>query len=133
LLQQDPDETIISDTELSFDDKQSMANIRSYILSEDNRDLNQINSYLSGNMYKYYDLSYPTSSQLQKRFEYVWGITSNNHNYISEVKKIGERRYQVSGTYEYFGLKSQEDKTVNTNLIFETDENNKIISIDNFK
>lgn len=119
--------------EITFDDKQSMANIKSFIFAEDDRNTSKMFSLLSPNIYKYYDLNYPTESQLTNRYEHIWSITESNTNYITEVKKVDERKYQVLGTYEYLGLNTQEQKSLSTNLIFETDENNKIISIDENK
>lgn len=136
IVNEEPQDTM-SDPEdpnqITFDDRQSMANVKSFIFAEDDRDTVKMFSLLSPNIYKYYDLNYPTESQLTTRYEHIWSITKNNTNYITEVKKVAKNKYQVLGSYEYFGLNTQEQKSLNTNLIFETDESNRIISIDDNK
>ena len=118
---------------ITFDDRQSMANIKSFIFAEDDRNQEKMFALLSPNMFKYYDLSYPTPEQLKNRYEHIWSITENNTNYITEVKKIGKKKYEVLGTYEYFGLNTQENKSTPIDVVFETDESNRIISIDEKK
>lgn len=125
----DQTEGVPNSTETT-DDKLNKANIKNYIFAEDDRNLETLFGLLSPNIYKYYDLDYPTQNQLRNRYEHIWEITKDNTNYISEVKKVGERTYEVFGTYEYFGLKTEKTKMQDTHVRYEMDADNKIISVD---
>ena len=122
---------ISAEPEPNLNDQQNIANIKSFIFAEDNRNFDKITSLISPNIYKYYDLNYPTKAQLRNRYEHLWSITQNNTNYISAVNKVGDRSYEVKGSYEYVGVKTQERKQQKTHVLFEMDEDNKILSIDN--
>ncbi len=131
-LVEETDTLMVSDTTvLSMDDRQNILNVKSFIFAEDDRNIDKMFELVSPNIYKYYDLNYPTKAQLRTRYEHLWSITKNNTNYISDIKKVNERRYEVFGSYEYVGLNTQERKQQRTHLLFEMDENNRILSIDN--
>jgi len=125
----DENEAPVAEAE-TMNDKLNKANIRSFIFAEDARDLEALYALLSPNIYKYYDLDYPTQNQLRNRYEHIWEITKDNTNYIDEIKKVDAGTYEVKGNYEYFGLKTAEIKRLATHLRYEMDNDNKIISVD---
>lgn len=111
--------------------------INNYYALEAQRNFDLLyNTYLK-NLTQYYDLYNPTYTDLQTRFEHAWSVTSDVTNTIKNYDlSILENLTQITLLldYKYFGIKSQEYKTVyDIKLIFLFDENGNIISINNEK
>jgi hypothetical protein len=111
--------------------------INSYYTMESQRNFDLLyNTYLK-NLTQYYDLYNPTYSDLQTRFEHAWSVTSDVTNTIKNYDlSIMENFTQIKILldYKYFGIKSQEYKTVNDiKLFFLFDEDGNIVTINNEK
>lgn len=111
--------------------------INNYYALEAQRNFDLLyNTYLK-NLTQYYDLYNPTYTDLQTRFEHAWSVTSDVTNTIKNYDlSILENLTQITLLldYKYFGIKSQEYKTVyDIKLIFLFDENGNIVSINNEK
>lgn len=103
------------------------ANIRSFIIAEENRDFNLIYSFFSPKISRYYDIDNPNYSKLKNRYEYLWNITRNSRNTILDIKKINEFTYDLETEFEYYNIKKKMVITVHSYVRFLFDNNGKII------
>ncbi len=106
--------------------------IKAYIAAEDSRNMYDITTKLSDAMVKYYDIANPTIAQIEKRYKYIWGISSEPKSENIKIEKLTENSYAVTCDFTFYSLKTNSYKTIkNTKNFFEFDKNNKIISIYN--
>lgn len=125
--------TSTATTSQYFDDEFFTQKIKGFYNVESSRNFDELyNSYLFSTT-RYYDFNNPPYDKLKKRFEYLWGITSDVTN---NLKSFTINRYDnhtqvnVLLDYSYFGLKTQEFKTVNDiQVVFNFDTNGNIIGI----
>lgn len=101
--------------------------IRDFLKAEEKRDLKEITSYFSPRFTRYYDLNNPTYSQLQNRYEYLWGFTSDPKNNVKSIKKINDFTYDLNTTYTYYNQKKAQDFSVESVVRFLFDSDGKII------
>jgi serine protease Do len=106
--------------------------IKAYIAAEDSRNLYDITTKLSDAMVKYYDIANPTIAQIEKRYKYIWSISSEPKSENIRIEKLTENSYAVTCDFTFYSNKTNSYKTLkNTKNYVEFDKNNKIISIYN--
>lgn len=101
--------------------------IRNFLIAEESRDLGKIFSYFSPKCSRYYDLKYPTNTQLKNRYEYLWGFTSNPKNHIQKIEKINDYTYDLKTRYTYYNQKKAQDISVESVVRFLFNSEGKII------
>ncbi len=116
-----------SDLTVTQIDKENIQNISNLLDAEQSRNFESIASYFAPDMKQYWDISYPTKEELETRYNAVWQKVADGRNTDMKVSKIGNRKYRITGNYNYFSIAKQENKSVKINIIFEFDENGKII------
>jgi serine/threonine protein kinase len=111
--------------------------IKNFYIYEKNRDFNALyNNYLQ-NLNRYYDLNTPTYSSLEKRFNHLWEITSDVSNNLKsyELNRFDNHvQLIITLDYTYFGIKTQEYKTINDiKVVFNFDNNGNMMGIYDMK
>lgn len=103
--------------------------IKSFFYTEELRDFDKISEFFSPNVSKYFDLNYPTISQLKDNYNKAWEKASKSKNEIHSINKVENRVYQVNTTFSFLNSKTNTWKKFNVINEFKFDENGKIISI----
>ncbi|WP_118976010.1 S1 family peptidase [Taibaiella koreensis] len=114
----------------SVDQGDGVAAIKTFLLAEEHRNLGEILSCFSSNMYRYWDLQPPSQAQLANRYRHSWSITENAVNDLKDIRKIDEHTYVYTVDFTYFSIKDQAYKTVNNarvQVVF--DDSYKIVAI----
>lgn len=101
--------------------------IRAFLKAEERRDFDLIYSFLSPKFNRYYDITDPNYSKLKKRYEYLWGFTSNSRNSVQSIDKINDFTYDLHTEYTYYNQRKEQEFTVNSSVRFLFDSNGKII------
>ena len=101
--------------------------IRNFLKAEENRDFDNIYSYLSPRFSRYYDIDEPSYSKLKNRYEYLWGFTSNSKNYVKSIERINDYTYDLDTKFTYYNHRKEKEFTVNSTVRFLFDDNGKII------
>lgn len=106
--------------------------ITQYYNIEKNRNFDDLyNNYLYS-VTRYYDIK-PNYDELKKRFEYLWGITSDVSNHLksfSVYRYDNHTEVNVMLDYSYFALKSQEYRNLtDINVVFNFDKDGNMIGI----
>jgi hypothetical protein len=92
-------------------------------MSENERDMIKMNSYLSNDMDKFWKDENPTIQQVNEIYYKTWSNFDYTNTEIIEIESINYNTYKVKVNYEY------DYKFRQSSTIFEFDENNKIIAI----
>jgi len=114
----------------SVDEGRQVEVIKAFLLAEEHRDLREILSYFSPDMYRYWDLQPPSEAQLASRYRHSWTITENAVNDLKDIRKIDEHTYVYTVDFTYFSIKDQTYKTVNNARVkVILDDSYKIVAI----
>lgn len=105
---------------------QNIQTIKDLVATEQNRDFNSIDSYYSPNMIRYWDLNYPTTAQLSRRYNYLWNITLSSSEQIEKIEKAGENTYDLYTNESYTNRKGQY-RSIFYIIRYVFDNNGKII------
>lgn len=125
-----PDNTLKSEytnnsyTELSTD---YSSIIREFISAEDANDFEKIYGYFSSNLKRYYDLNNPSYSDLKKRYEYLWDVSSERKNNINRIDKLSDSVYDLYTSFSYYSNKQQRTISQLSKVRFVFDNEGKII------
>lgn len=105
---------------------QNIQTIKDLVAAEQNRDFNSIDSHYSPNMIRYWDLNYPTTAQLERRYNYLWNITLSSSEQIEKIEKVGENTYDLYTNESYTNRKGQY-RSIFYIIRYVFDNNGKII------
>jgi hypothetical protein len=108
-------------------DNQNISNILDLLDAEVQENFEDVYNYFSPSMEQYWEMPYPTRAELEEAYNTSWNKTSDRKYLSTNVNKIAENTYVLTGTVEYYSLKSQDTKFVKMNTLFVFDENGKII------
>lgn len=114
----------------SVDEGQAVETIKGFLLAEEHRNFNEIMSYFSASMYRYWDLQPPSEAQLSGRYQHSWSITENAVNDLKDIRRVDDHTYIYTVDFTYFSKKDQAYKTVSNarvQVIFDNDY--KIVAI----
>ena len=81
--------------------------IRSFVAAEDNRDFNRLYSFVSQNMVRYWDISYPSYDDLLKMYQYAWDEISYSRNNINGIQRVNDYVYDLYTEYSYRNKSNQ--------------------------
>jgi hypothetical protein len=115
------------DTSISIIDKQNFMALQSLFDAEVSQDFEQVARFYSPTMKRYWDLDQPQIEDLQSRYEHLWTKISNPVNKDLKVSKVGEKKYRITGVFQYFHVDKQKDLSTTINTVFEFDDDGKII------
>ncbi len=110
-----------NEIELDYSEK-----IRMFINTEDERDFDEVYTYYSTNLKRYWSMKNPTYSKLKIQYEGAWNSTSYSKNHIDKIVKIDDNTYDLYTRFEYFRIKKGVTKTTESQLRFVFDTNGKI-------
>jgi len=103
--------------------------IQKFFEAEKNRDMEEIMSFYSSNIRRYYGKRNPSFSNIRAEYEASWRRTGYSSNENPIFQMIDERIYHVKVNYKFYVNSNQEEKTVESNLRFVFDENGKILEV----
>lgn len=104
---------------------QNIQTIKDFIVAEQSLDFNSIDSYFSPNMIRYWNLSYPTTEQLAKRYYHTWAVTPSSSNQIQEIDKTGNNTYDLHTQFSYTDKRGNY-RSISSIVRFVFDNNGKI-------
>lgn len=121
-----PEQTVVKEVpkEIDFSNQ-----VRRFIEAEDSRDFDEIYSYFSPSMSRYYDVQNPTYTKLKEKYEFIWSITSNASNEIQQIVKINDYVYDAKTRYSYYHNRKQENFQVESTVRFMFDKEGKLIEL----
>lgn len=102
-------------------------NIRNYTRAEETEDFDQIYSYYSENLKRYWDMYNPSYNSLKERYEHLWNVTSERKNEIERIEKINNTEYNLYTTFTYYSNKKQQTISKFSKVRFVFDQQGKII------
>jgi hypothetical protein len=111
------------------EDEVNMSVMRSLIAAEESENFEDIYSKFSPNMEQYWDLAYPTRSELETRYKKQWAKTMNRKHENVQVQKIDNHQYLLTGIFTYYGVNSKQTKSVPFKNIYKFDDNGNILVI----
>jgi hypothetical protein len=103
--------------------------IKNLLAAEEGDDFENVYQYFSPNMEQYWDISYPTRSELEGKYNTTYTKTSNRKNAISSISKVSDNTYIVIGVYSYHGNNTGNDYQTQFSMKYVFDDNGKIIYI----
>jgi hypothetical protein len=106
--------------------KNHRAIIQKFFEAEKDRNLEEIMSFYSNNIRKYYSFSNPSFSMIRSEYEASWRKTDYAINENPVFQMIDEYTYNVKVDYRFYLISSQQEKTIVSNLRFVFDDNGKI-------
>jgi hypothetical protein len=101
--------------------------IRSFISAEDNGNIEEILSYFSPNVNRYWDLYNPTFNQLANAYQRAQSVSTDRRNTVDNIEMISDREYVLYTTFSYFSVKAQQQMSKPSRVKFVFDDNNKIV------
>lgn len=108
-------------------DGERAAMIRNLISAEEDRNMSGILDAFATDMEQYWDIRFPTQAELVKRYNAVWGKSSDGkHNHI-RIDKVSDNTYDLYADYEFYSNKDHISKAVNVHVRYVFDEDNKIL------
>ena len=107
--------------------------IYNFVLAEENRNLNDISTYFSPSVSRYYGLNYPTRSEINKQYEIAWKATLYSSNEIVNIEQIDTYTYDMQTIFTFYNNKKLQEQTIYTTVRFVFDEQGKIIETYNLK
>lgn len=125
IIDKQPEEEKIENT-FQFDAASIISN---FLLAEDNRDFDQIFSFYSTDLKRYWTFKYPSYSKLKKEYTSSWNRTIYSKNTIQDIVKINDFTYDVNIDFEFLQYNHENAKNVKSVLRFILDENGKIIEL----
>ena len=103
--------------------------ISNFLIAEDNRDFDQIYSFYSTDLKRYWAFKYPSYSKLKKEYTSSWNRTVYSKNTIQEIVKINDFTFDVYIDFEFLQYNHENPKNVNSVLRFMLDDSGKIIEL----
>ena len=103
--------------------------IRRLLLAEERRSFEDIYTYFSKNMKRYWSVDYPTRDELLDQYKKAWSRTSNAKNDIINIDRLNSYNYILKTDFTYFDNKYNVYKTVTSNVRFKFDESGKIVEV----
>ncbi len=119
--------TPINNLAINDQDRTNIQTISNLLDAEQSRDFDVIYRYFGNGLRQYWDIATPTREELYVRYNDVWQKSQDGKNLDMKVSKMGDNKYRVTGQYQYYSVKSEMEKTVPVNTIFEFDSDGKII------
>ena len=112
-----------SENSIQFDAASIISN---FLQAEDNRDFDQIFSFYSTDLKRYWTFKYPSYSKLKKEYTSSWNRTIYSKNTIQDIVKINDFTFDVNIDFEFLQYNHENSKNVNSVLRFVLDQNGKI-------
>lgn len=100
--------------------------IRDFVNAERRRDFDEIKSYFSVNIKRYWNLHYPSEQELRNAYRYSWKITERSENYIVDIVKINDYTYELHTVF-MFTTRTGEQKSKRSKVKFVFDRYGKIL------
>jgi len=103
--------------------------IRGFVAAEDNRNFDRLYGFLSDNLLRYWDLSYPSHDDLLNHYRRVWVLIGQSRNIIRDIRRITERTFDMSTEYEYYDIARQKTISRSSRVRFHFDASGRIDEI----
>ena len=126
ILKIEENEVVLTNDEIELDYSEK---IRMFINTEDERNFDEVYSYYSTNLKRYWSMKNPSYSKLKIQYEGAWNTTSYSKNHIDKIVRIDANTYDLYTRFEYFRIKNGITKTTDSQLRFVFDNNGKIIEL----
>lgn len=123
-----PDE-VAPDEETTDEETAFKEIITGFIQAEDERDFNQIYSYFSPKISRYYDIKNPDRSKLEKAYTRSWEKSFDSFHLINSIEKVNKQAYDLKTTYKFTKKIDKTEHAVESSIRFIFDANGKIIEI----
>lgn len=122
-------EPMVADLALDELDQYNIDVIHQLLAAEDEQNLEAALSYYAPYMERYWDISYPTEAQLQKRYEDSWQKVADARNTVTAVRKIAPLTYDTDISYTFYQIAKDTTNTVNSTLRFVFNENHQVSQV----
>ncbi|UJH92710.1 hypothetical protein LZ575_09750 [Antarcticibacterium sp. 1MA-6-2] len=103
--------------------------IRGLLDAEERRNFEEINSFFSPNMKRYWNVSYPTKEELYKQYTDSWDIILSASNRILEIERLNKFNYILHTDYNYTLRESKNQKSTRSEVRYKFNEEGKIVEI----
>lgn len=110
--------------EIDFSEK-----IRGLLDAEERRDFEEISSYFSPNIKRYWNISYPTKEELYKQYSDSWDIILNASNRILEIERLNKYNYILHTDYKYTLRESKNQKSTRSEVQYKFNDDGEIVQI----
>lgn len=100
--------------------------IRSFVSAEDNGNLDEIFSFFSPNLYRYWSIYNPSYAQLANEYGRALSIP-DRRNSIGNIERISDREYILHTTFSYYSEIENQRVSKNSRVKFVFDDNGKIL------
>lgn len=77
-------------------------------------------------MRRYWDIYNPTYLNLKKRYEHIWGFTSNSNNKVEKIEKVNSNTYNLYTEFSYYNINKGEEFIANSIIRFVFDDQGNI-------
>jgi hypothetical protein len=101
--------------------------INDFLIAEENRNLEDILSYYSSHIERYWNINNPSKSELANQYRNAWKYSKNAQNLVRNITKVNNETYILETNFRFYDLKIHKYKTINSRVKFIFDNNNKII------
>ncbi|RYH72167.1 DUF4339 domain-containing protein [Flavobacteriaceae bacterium 144Ye] len=100
--------------------------IEHLINAEDERNFKKVYTLFAKPMSQYWDLYYPDSLQLKKKYDYAWSLSSHSKNNADTIFKIKDQTYDLFTRFTYYSKKKKRFITNKSRIRFVFDKKGKI-------
>ena len=103
--------------------------IRKALKAEEQRNFDEIYSYYSPYMRRYWDIYYPDYKTLKKSYEYVWDFTSYSYNEVNKIVRVNTNTFDLYTQFTYFDNNKLQSFKTKSIIRYVFDNNGKIKEI----
>ena len=99
------------------------------LAAEDQQNLPEIMNHYAPYMERYWDISYPTTEQLEKRYQDSWQKVADGVNTLMATRKIAPNIYDADIKFQYYDIKKDTTKAVSNTLRFVFNDNHQVTQV----
>ena len=122
-----PETPTVTSGDMNENDDANVATIENLLHAEESRNLSRILGNFSTDVQQYWDISYPTQSELTNRYSDVWRKSENGKHHNVRISKVSDNTYDMLADYQFFSVREGVTKAVKVQVRYVLDGDNKII------
>jgi hypothetical protein len=102
--------------------------INDFLIAEENRDINEILSFYSQNVNRYWSVNFPSRIELTQQYKKAWNYTENAQNLVQSIERVNINTCILKTNFRFFDKKRNQFRNIESKVKFEFDKENKIIA-----
>src|SRR5690606_25022820 len=115
-----------TEKDINSEDKPYKQIIRDFVDAEDQRDFESIADYFSTNLMRYWDLKFPSKTELRTYYNNAWKNSDSSSNEIIRIQRVSSSIYDMNTNFKFTNKQGQK-KEIKSTVRFIFDNEKKIV------